>query len=110
MKPFPNDPSSSKSLSGKNEQSDKKLKALAADILGFLAEDTARLSRFFDLTGLAPQTLRESAAAPGFEASLFDYLASDDRLFLAFATARHYDLKELEGLRQGLAHGATGDD
>jgi hypothetical protein len=79
------------------------LEELAAEILGYLAEDPARLSRFLDLTGLNPQSLRRTAALPGFAASLLEYLASDDRLILAFATDRGHDPAKIEAMRQRLA-------
>ena len=90
--------------------SDKKIahdpvavEALGADILGYLADDPDRLSRFLDLTGLNPQSLRRTAAMPGFAASLIEYLASDDRLILAFATDRGHDPARIEAMRQRLA-------
>ena len=76
--------------------------ALAADMLAYLAEDEARILRFFDLTGLTPQTLRRAAERPNFSTSLIEYLAADDRLFLGFAKARNVDPAAIEFLRQRL--------
>ncbi|MGL5446878.1 MAG: DUF3572 domain-containing protein [Rhabdaerophilum sp.] len=58
---------------------------IAIHALGFLAEDPARLSRFLDITGLSPSTLREAATEPRFLASVLDYLMADESLMLAFA-------------------------
>jgi hypothetical protein len=58
---------------------------IAIGALGFLAEDPARLSRFLDITGLNPATLREAAREPRFLASVLDYLMADESLMLAFA-------------------------
>lgn len=58
---------------------------LAISALSFLAEEPERLSRFLDLTGLSPITLRRAAADPRFLASVLDYLVADESLLLAFA-------------------------
>lgn len=58
---------------------------IAIGALGFLAEDPARLSRFLDITGLNPATLRQAAGEPRFLASVLDYLMNDESLMLAFA-------------------------
>lgn len=58
---------------------------IAIGALGFLAEDPARLSRFLDITGLNPATLRKAAGEPRFLASVLDYLMADESLMLAFA-------------------------
>ncbi len=58
---------------------------LAISALSFLAEEPGRLSRFLDLTGLSPGTLRQAAGDPRFLASVLDYLAGDESLLLAFA-------------------------
>jgi hypothetical protein len=62
--------------------------ALAIDALAFLAEDMERLGRFLALTGIDPGSLRQSAATPGFLASVLDYVVQDESLVLAFATNR----------------------
>lgn len=67
-----------------------KLDAAAADdialrALAFLATDEARLWRFLDLTGLAPDTLRAAAGRPGFTAAVLDHVASDESLLMAVA-------------------------
>ena len=59
--------------------------SLAVAALGWLAQDGERLERFISLAGLAPETLREAAAAPGFLAGVLAHLMSDESLQLAFA-------------------------
>ncbi|CAN1556628.1 Protein of unknown function DUF3572 [Rhabdaerophilaceae bacterium] len=58
---------------------------LAVQALGFLAEDTGRLTRFLDITGISPATLRQAAQSPTFLASVLAYLMADESLLLAFA-------------------------
>jgi hypothetical protein len=43
-----------------------------ASVLMFLASEPERLARFFILTGLSPDTIRQAAAAPGFATSRAD--------------------------------------
>ncbi|WP_150287726.1 DUF3572 domain-containing protein [Rhabdaerophilum calidifontis] len=80
---------------------------LAIDALGFLAEDVERLGRFLALTGIAPETLREAARAPGFFAAVLDHLAQDEALLLAFAANRQVAPERVLAARDRLAgHGA----
>ena len=58
---------------------------LAVEALGFIASDAERLSRFLDLTGLTPDTVREAASSPGFFVAVLDHLAGDESQLLAFA-------------------------
>ena len=59
--------------------------SLAVNALGWLAQDGERLERFLSLAGLAPDTLRQAAATPGFLAGVLAHLMSDESLLLAFA-------------------------
>ncbi len=76
---------------------------LTIAVLGFLATDEARLSRFFALTGLSPDTLRRSATNPRFFADLLDYLAMDEALFVAFAESQGRHPEQIAQLRRRLA-------
>lgn len=76
--------------------------ALLPRLLSFLAADPERLTRFFDLTGLAPDSLRSAVAAPGFAVSLLDYFCADDRLVAGFAAAEQIDPARLDALHRGL--------
>jgi hypothetical protein len=76
---------------------------LAIDALGFLAEDVERLGRFLALTGIAPETLRDAARAPGFLAAVLDHLAQDEALVLAFAANRQVAPERVLAARDRLA-------
>ncbi len=52
-----------------------------------LARDDERLTRFLDMTGLRPETIRAAAATPGFHAAVLDHVASDEPLLLEIAKA-----------------------
>src|SRR3954466_16127457 len=57
---------------------------VVASVLTFLASEPERLARFFILTGLSPDTIRQAAATPGFAAAVFDYLLNDEPLLRLF--------------------------
>jgi len=59
---------------------------MAIAVLGFLAEDAGRLSRFLDMTGLAPETIRRAASSPGFFLAVLDHVAADEALLVAAAS------------------------
>lgn len=59
--------------------------ALAVDALTFIAADGARLTRFLDLTGLTPPSIRAAAHDAGFLLGVLDYIDADETLLKAFA-------------------------
>jgi hypothetical protein len=59
--------------------------SMAIEVLGFLAEDSSRLSRFLAFSGLGRENLRAAAQDPAFLAAVLDHLASDEPTLLAFA-------------------------
>jgi hypothetical protein len=59
--------------------------ALAVDALIFIAADAARLTRFLDLTGLTPQSIRGAARDAEFLLGVLDYIDADETLLKAFA-------------------------
>lgn len=61
--------------------------SIATGAFSVLAADEERLWRFFGLTGLRPDTIREAAASPGFLGAVLDHVASDEDLLLAVAEA-----------------------
>lgn len=61
---------------------------LAAQALAFLAEDQARLRRFFTATGLEPAEVRARADTPELLAAVLEHLAGDESLLLVFAASR----------------------
>jgi hypothetical protein len=56
--------------------------SLALRTLSYIASDGDRLSRFLGVTGLSPETIRQSAASPGFFAAVLDYVAADESLLI----------------------------
>jgi hypothetical protein len=74
--------------------------AIAA--LGFLAADEARLRRFLAVCGLGPHNLRQAAADAGFLAAVLDYVASDERLLVAFAANEGLDPALIARARESL--------
>ena len=59
---------------------------IAAQGLGFLAEDPARLSHFLTLTGLRPDEVRAQAETPGFLTAVLEHIVNDESLLLVFAS------------------------
>jgi hypothetical protein len=76
---------------------------IAIDALAELAADPERLGRFLTLTGLAPETLRDVAGAPGFLAAVLQHLAEDEPALLAFAANRGIAPETVEAARSALA-------
>ena len=59
---------------------------LAIQALAFLAGEPESLGRFLAITGIGPEGIRDAAREPRFLAGVLEYLASDERLLVAFAT------------------------
>lgn len=74
-------------MKGPRGMSPEAAEALAIQALGFLAEDSERLTRFFSVTGLDPAGIREAAGAPDFLAGVLSYLATDETLAREFIAA-----------------------
>lgn len=62
--------------------------ALAVQGLAFLAEEPARMQRFFLVTGLDPAEIRARAGTPELLAAVLEHLAGDESLLLVFAASR----------------------
>jgi len=58
--------------------------AIAVSALSFLVSRPDDLDRFFALTGITSDTIRQSATEPGF-GGVLDYLLGDEALLTAFA-------------------------
>ena len=58
---------------------------LAMAGLGMLAEDPARMARFFSLSGLDPSQIRELALTPAFQTAVLTHIRSDESLLLTFS-------------------------
>ena len=73
----------SEPASGRKAEADPSDVALA--VFDRLAADDERMSRFFAVTGLGPQTIREAARSPGFLSAILDHVCSDERLLVEIA-------------------------
>jgi hypothetical protein len=62
--------------------------AIAVQGLAFLAEEPARLARFFLVTGLDPGEVRARASTPELLSAVLEHLAGDESLLLVFAASR----------------------
>jgi hypothetical protein len=58
---------------------------IAVAALAFLAGDHGCLTRFLDVTGLAPARIRDAAGEPDFLAAVLDHLVGDDELIVGLA-------------------------
>ena len=62
----------------------ERAEAIAAEALGFIASDEARLARFVALTGVDVAEIREHVREPMFLAGVLDYLLEDEGLLGEF--------------------------
>ena len=76
--------------------------ALIAQVLQFFMADPDRLVRFFDVTGLTPDTIRTAANAPSFAAAVLDYMLGDEALLQRFAAETGTQPEALQSARAGL--------
>jgi hypothetical protein len=61
---------------------------IAVQGLAFLAEEPARIQRFFLATGLDPSEIRARAGTPELLSAVLEHLAGDESLLLVFAASR----------------------
>ena len=78
---------------------------VAVQALAFLASRPEDLDRFMALTGLAPETIRENAAKPGFLGGVLDHYLGDERLLIAFATQAGMPPESIAEARRALETG-----
>jgi hypothetical protein len=69
----------------KSPDSTEEAEVLALQALVFMAAEPDRLSRFMELSGLGLESIRASAADPGFLGGLLDHMLADQSLLLIFA-------------------------
>ena len=65
----------------------KEAESLAIQALAFIAGESERIGPFLAVTGIGPDMIRAAAREPDFLAGVLDYLAGDEALLVAFATA-----------------------
>lgn len=56
---------------------------LGLQVFEFIVADVDRIIQFMNITGLQPETLRESAKAPDFLLGVLEYVSKDDDLLKA---------------------------
>lgn len=56
---------------------------LAAEILGWLAEDGARIGAFLAAAGIPPAGVRGAAREPGFLLAVIEFVMADEPLLVA---------------------------
>ncbi|KQP50264.1 hypothetical protein ASG40_14840 [Methylobacterium sp. Leaf399] len=71
----------------KSDQGPDSAERLALAVLGWIAGDEDRLFPFLALTGMTPDTLRASAAEPGFLAGVLDFVMGDEAVLMACAAS-----------------------
>lgn len=79
---------------------------IALQILGFLADDAPRMSRFLSLTGIGPEQVRAEAGTREFQAAVLEYILGDESLLLAFCQERGVDPMRIAPAHFLLAGGA----
>jgi len=83
---------------------------IAIAALSHFATDPRILSRFFALTGLDAQSLREAATTPGFAAGILDFVLQDEQLLIAVAEAQDTTPEAIVAARRRLDRPQVDDD
>lgn len=79
---------------------------LAARILGWLAQDNARIAAFLAATGTAPDSLRGRVQDPVFLLAVIDFLMSDEAMLLDCCAALEVPPEAPGQAREALPGGA----
>jgi hypothetical protein len=79
--------------------------AIAAQALGFIAGDPARLGRFLAESGLGPDTIRRAASDPAFLPAVLDFILAHEADLIAFAAHLGIDPKYITAARRLLPGG-----
>ena len=74
--------------------------AIAAQALGFIASDSARLGRFLAESGIGPETIRQAATDPAFLPAVLDFILSHEADLLDFAAHLGIDPKHVTAARR----------
>jgi uncharacterized protein DUF3572 len=94
----------------KNERSAERnaAEAIAAQALGFIAEDSARLGRFLAESGLGPENVRRAAADPAFLPAVLDFILAHEADLLDFSAQQGINPRHVSAAR-GLLPGANSE-
>jgi hypothetical protein len=76
---------------------------LALKALGYLVNLEPAWSRFMELSGAAPGTIRDRADEPEFLASILDFLLTNEDLLLGFCDVTSVDSRDVHVARHVLA-------
>jgi hypothetical protein len=68
-----------------SHQSRDAAEAIAAQALGFIAGDPARLGRFLAESGLGPENIRKAAGDPAFLPAVLDFILANEEDLVTFA-------------------------
>ncbi|MDR1828501.1 MAG: DUF3572 domain-containing protein [Methylobacteriaceae bacterium] len=78
-------------------------------VLNYVAGEPELLTRFLELTGVTPATLRDAVRAPGFFVSILDFVLYDDATVMAAANRMGVKPEDIVSAREALApHGEFG--
>ena len=80
--------------------------SFAAEVLGWLAEDHARIGAFLAFSGLAPGSLRAAAGDSAFLLAVLDFLMADEALLLACCESLDVPATRPAAARMALPGGA----
>jgi hypothetical protein len=96
----------------KKKHIEKQLPAeeIAAMALQYMADDAELLSRFFALTGLAPDDLRDASNQPEFLVAVLDFFLGFEPNLLKFAEINNLDPESVVTARATLALDETQHD
>jgi hypothetical protein len=75
---------------------------IVARVLNYLVAHEPMLLRFFNLTGLTADTIREAAESPSFSASVLDHFLADATLLAQFTHATGLSVQDVRLARQRL--------
>lgn len=81
---------------------------ITLNLIGFIASDDDRIERFFALSGMTLEDLKDGAQKPEFLGFLLDYALQDETLILDFAAASGTKPENIQRARFALP-GATYD-
>ncbi len=81
--------------------------ALGIKVLAFIVADVDRIIRFLNVTGLQPETIRESAQSSLFLQGVLDYVSNDDELLKAIHQELNISPASILG---ALGHQAPGSE
>jgi hypothetical protein len=77
------------------EQQQARAQDLAVAAFDFIAAQPRRLGHFLEMTGVSPESIRETARETYFLAGVLDHISDDEPLLVAFAAQTGIDPNEI---------------